>query len=103
MALTSQAETIFERARSSHLAGDFAAAARGYADILRNDPAHADAWHLAGLLAHQTGRSDNAVKQIRIAIQINGQEPEYYSNLAAILNKLNRISIWIANDGDVVN
>ena len=80
-----QLEALFQSALTQHQAGNFAAAANGYASILMKDPKHADAWHLAGLLAHQNGKSDDAVRQIQIAIQLNPNNAEYFSNLAAIL------------------
>ena len=61
------------------------AAAHGYASVLTQDPQNADAWHLAGLLAHQLGNSADGIKQIQLAIDLNPANPEYYSNLAAIL------------------
>ena len=61
------------------------AAANGYASVLTQDPQNADAWHLAGLLAHQLGNSADGIKQIQLAIDLNPADPEYHSNLAAIL------------------
>ena len=86
----SELDGLFQTAMQSHVAGEFTAAAGGYAKVLMKDPTHADAWHLAGLLAHQNGRSADGLKQIQMAIELNSTNPEYFSNLAAIFNKLKR-------------
>lgn len=75
---------LFDRCVAMHKAGEHAVAAQGYAAILRAEPAHADAWHLSGLLAHQSGRSSDAIDYIRRAIDLNATNAEYWSNLAAI-------------------
>ena len=75
---------LFDRCVAMHKAGEHAVAAQGYAAILRADPNHADAWHLSGLLAHQAGRSSDAVDYLNRAIELNSSNSEYFSNLAAI-------------------
>jgi tetratricopeptide (TPR) repeat protein len=76
---------LIQQSISAHHAGNFVAAANGYASVLTQDPQNADAWHLAGLLAHQLGNSADGIKQIQLAIDLNPANPEYHSNLAAIL------------------
>ena len=80
----------FVAARNAHVQGDLVSAAKGYAAVLTGDPEHADAWHLVGLLTHQRNQSQTALKHFRRAIQLNPGNPEYFSNLAAVLNKLKR-------------
>ena len=75
---------LFRRCVEMHKAGEHAVAAQGYAAILRADPTHADAWHLSGLLAHQAGRSSDAIGYISRATELNSTNAEYWSNLAAI-------------------
>ncbi|MEZ6119018.1 MAG: tetratricopeptide repeat protein [Pirellulaceae bacterium] len=83
-------DTVFSSALQAHQSGDLTSAANGYAAVLQANPGHADAWHLAGVLAHQKGRSEEAVEQIHLAVQLNPTNPEYLGNLASILNKLER-------------
>ncbi len=80
----SEISELFDRCVAMHRSGEHAVAAQGYAAILRADPAHSDAWHLSGLLAHQCGRSTDAISHIHRAIELNPGNAEYYSNLAAI-------------------
>ncbi|MFT7631426.1 MAG: tetratricopeptide (TPR) repeat protein [Mariniblastus sp.] len=86
----SELEEFFEATRQAHFSGDLTTAAKGYAQILTTDPTHADAWHLVGLLSHQSGHSDDGLQQIEMAIRLNPTNAEYFSNLAAILNRLER-------------
>ena len=84
----SEISELFERCVSMHRSGEYAVAAQGYAAILRADPNHADAWHLSGLLAHQSGRSADGLGYIQRAIELNPYQAEYYSNIAAIQTSL---------------
>ncbi len=92
----SSLDSLLQRTIASHQAGEFTAAAAGYARILSADPKNADAWHLAGLLAHQNGRSADGLQQIQLAIDLNPGNAEYFSNLASILNTLERYSDALA-------
>lgn len=65
-----------------HRAANFAAAESAYRDILRRDPAHADARHLLGVAMHQTGRHEAAADAIRRAIAVRDDRPDYYGHLA---------------------
>ena len=67
---------LFDRCVAMHRSGEHAVAAQGYAAILRVDPNHADAWHLSGLLAHQTGRSADGLSYIDRAIELTPQKAE---------------------------
>ncbi len=84
----SNIESLFEESVEKHRAGDLTGAAVGYAAVLKEDSRHANAWHFAGLIAHQMGNSDNALQQIKYAIEIDPTNPEYYSNLASIFNSM---------------
>lgn len=70
-----------------HQAGDFAKAESMYRQILHAEPGHADALHLIGVIAHQTGKNWTAVEYIEKAIAINPSTPYYHNNLGnALLN-----------------
>ena len=86
---------LFQASQQAHASGNLTVAANGYAKVLTADPTHADAWHLAGLLAHQSGRTEQGLQQIEMAIRLNPLSPEYYSNLAAILkSKIDITMLW---------
>ena len=84
----SNIELLFEEAVQKHQAGDLTAAAIGYAAVLKENSRHSDAWHFAGLIAHQMGNADDALQQIKYAIEIDPTNPEYFSNLASIFNSM---------------
>jgi cytochrome c-type biogenesis protein CcmH/NrfG len=52
---------------------------------LAAQPDHADALHLLGLIAYQTGRLGLTVELIRRAIRQNGQNAAYFCNLGSAL------------------
>jgi Flp pilus assembly protein TadD len=77
-------------AREHQLAGRFADAEALYRAVLERWPNHADALHLMGLLAHQTGKHDRAVELIRQAIEARPLRAGYHHNLGIILRTLGR-------------
>jgi protein O-GlcNAc transferase len=75
----------FAAALQHHRSGRPNVAERLCREILGVDPAHADALHLLGVLAHQVGRHDIAVDLIIKAIAQNGQVPAFHGNLGNAL------------------
>ena len=75
---------LFDQALRIHQSGDLEQAERLYREILRVAPAHADAHHLLGLLAHQTGHHQAAIPLIQEAIALNPPAAVYHSNLGAV-------------------
>jgi predicted O-linked N-acetylglucosamine transferase (SPINDLY family) len=73
--------TIFATALQHHRAGRLREAESLYQQILQADSNHADALHMLGVLAHQTGRQQIAVEMIGRAIAQNGQVPAFHNNL----------------------
>ncbi|MEZ6094141.1 MAG: tetratricopeptide repeat protein [Pirellulaceae bacterium] len=78
-------EQLFSASVEAHQSGDLATAAKGYAAVLNASPEHADAWHLAGLVAHQSGRDQQGIQCIERAIDLRN-DAEYFTNLAAIFH-----------------
>ncbi len=66
-----------------------------YRRVLAAQPDHADALHLLGVAAHQSGRHDQAVELIGQAIK-RAQDPIYFSNLGIALKHLGRTGDAIA-------
>jgi predicted O-linked N-acetylglucosamine transferase (SPINDLY family) len=73
-------EHLLGAAAHSHRGGRLQDAERGYRQILALDPRHADALHLLGVVALQTGRHDEAADLIRQAVAQNASVPAFYNN-----------------------
>jgi predicted TPR repeat methyltransferase len=56
-----------------------------YRRVLEIRPDYADAVHFSGVLAHQEGRSDEAVRLIERSLELDPERPDYYSNLGIVL------------------
>ncbi|WP_197532324.1 O-linked N-acetylglucosamine transferase family protein [Symmachiella macrocystis] len=83
---------LFKVAFDNHQAGRLGEAEGLYRSVLRVDPAHTDALHLLGVVAHQSGRHQLAVELIQQAIAINGNNHLYHSNLGASQLAMGRLS-----------
>src|SRR5687767_9455759 len=70
-----------ESATQHHHAGRLEQAEAGYRDVLARDPRNADALHLLGVVAHQSGRCGEAIALISQAIALNDSAPAYHHNL----------------------
>jgi protein O-GlcNAc transferase len=68
-----------------HRAGRFAEADRIYQGILRVDPSHADAWHLAGLCAVQQGNAAAALPSLRRAVELHPASAVFHTSLGTAL------------------
>jgi tetratricopeptide (TPR) repeat protein len=77
--------TRLDTALKAHAAGDLARADSLYRELLQQDPANADAWHLRGVIAHQRGDPTTAIKHIRHAIGRRPAAAIYHSNLGEAL------------------
>ncbi len=64
-----------------HQAGRLPEAEQGYRRILAADPNYAAAWHLLGVIAHQTGKHELAVSTIQRAISLAEDRAIFHSNL----------------------
>ncbi|GKS58676.1 hypothetical protein YTPLAS18_22030 [Nitrospira sp.] len=74
-------------ARAHHGAGRLAEAADLYQRILEEDPHHAEAAHLLGLIAYRMGRLTEAVELIQTAIDSAPRQPAYHFNLGVVSQK----------------
>jgi predicted O-linked N-acetylglucosamine transferase (SPINDLY family) len=73
-----------------HQQGRLADAARIYQEVLKRQPGHADAWHLLGLIAVQTGRPERGVDLMARSIALDPTSVVAHSNRAKGLNDLGR-------------
>jgi len=74
-----------------HRAGRWAEAEALYRRVLQDDPRHADALHLLGVLAHDVGRYDSAVDLINRAIAVDPARANFHFNLGEALRRLKRL------------
>ncbi len=89
-ALPATPAAALEEGLRHHRAGDLGRAEALYREVLRVQPEHADALHLLGVVAHQVGRRELAVKLIGRAIQIDRGQARYYNALGMGLAALGR-------------
>jgi hypothetical protein len=62
---------LFQRGFSDHQSGRLTAAEAAYRQVLVIQPDHIDALHLLGVIAHQEGAKDQAVRYMRRAIALH--------------------------------
>ncbi len=79
-----------QKALKRHRSGDLCEARRLYWRILAAEPRNADALHLLGVTAHQTGRHEEAAEKIRKAIQFDAGRAEFHKDLGEVLAALER-------------
>lgn len=72
----------FRQAQVFHQAGKFGLAESHYLRVVKLDPMHADAWHLLGVLAYQTGNTNKAIKCYRHALELRPGFAQAFNNLA---------------------
>jgi predicted O-linked N-acetylglucosamine transferase (SPINDLY family) len=89
-------QQAFDQALQHHAAGRLQEAEQLYRQILAQQPAHVDAKHLLGVIAHQAGRNDIAIDLIRQAITLNPDYAEAHSNLGQALKDQGQLDEAIA-------
>jgi len=80
-----------ESGRLHHKAGRLAEAEKIYRQVLVREPDHADALHLLGVVAIETGRPQMAVELIRRATAVCSTNAFYHSNLGNALTDLGQL------------
>jgi Flp pilus assembly protein TadD len=80
----------FDEGLALHRAGRLTEAREIYRRVLEMQPGHADAHHLAGVIAYQTGNLAEAVELIGRAIELNPAMVAAYSNRGLALRDLKR-------------
>jgi len=89
-------EQALPLAIAHHQAGRFAQAETIYRQILVQQPQHADALHLLGLIAVATGHPGEAAELIGRAIARSPAQAIYHANLGVTLHRLGRDSEALA-------
>lgn len=80
-----------------HRTGQLPAAEQIYRQILAAEPNQVDAWHLLGVLAHQVGQHEIAVRYIGRAIELKGNEAAFHSNLGNALRDQGKLDDAVAS------
>jgi predicted O-linked N-acetylglucosamine transferase (SPINDLY family) len=80
----------FTLAVQHHRAGRLDVAGEIYRRVLQAEPQHAEALHLLGVIAHQTGDHAAAIEDIGRAIAMRPGEATYHSNLGEAYRALGR-------------
>ncbi len=92
----SNMDDLFKGAVRLHQAGRLAQADAAYRQVLQQNPRHADALHMLGVLAAQANRRDIALDLIRQAIAIRPGFADAQNNLGNVLKELGRTDEAIA-------
>jgi len=87
---------LYDQASAAHRAGRLAQAKDLYRRILAADPASFSAQHMLGVLAAQTGRSDEALVLIAAALKINPGDAGALVNYANVLSLKGRFAEAVA-------
>lgn len=92
----SDLKTRLQQAFEHHQGGRLEQARAGYEQILLEQPQHADALHLLGVVAIQTQHYSQAVDWIGKAIQVNPKAPVFHANLGCALHELKQYEAALA-------
>ena len=87
---------LLNRALELHRAGRSDDAAAIYQQLLADDPDHADAAHLLGLVHYRNNDLDSAIRLIQGAVERDPDNPIYHANLGNVLKDAGRLTDAIA-------
>ncbi|MBF0281909.1 MAG: tetratricopeptide repeat protein [Zetaproteobacteria bacterium] len=76
----------FSQALAHHQAGRLSEAEKLYQQILSKNPRHADALHLLGVIACQTGVREHGIALIQQALALSPNNADFHANLAHAFN-----------------
>ncbi len=79
-----------EDAAAHHRAGRLQQAATGYVSVLNDDPEHADALHLLGLVMHRLGHPADGLDLMDRALAVDRRHAPCLANRALVLRALDR-------------
>ena len=90
-------DTELARGLAHQQQGRLAEAEQAYANVLIQQPNHADALHLLGIIALQTGQPERAAALIGRAIEHDASVPAAHNNLGIALRRLGRTAEAVAS------
>jgi len=83
--------SMLDLAVAHHQGGRLSAAADIYRQVLQQDPENADAIHLLGEIAYQTGDRERAIANYQKSLNINPENADALNNLAATLQQQGKL------------
>ena len=83
-------DEALELGRGHHMAGNFVLAERTYHDVLRAVPEHPTANHLLGTLYYQLGNIEKAFHYMKISVELEPGEKQYWSNYGSAFYMVER-------------
>lgn len=89
-------QRLLAEAVEHHRAGRLAEAERRYRRILEYEPAHADALHLLGLLAHQVGQHEPARQLVAAAVAVKPEVAVFHNTLGNVWRALGELDAAVA-------
>ena len=88
-------KTLNEQAVALHRSGRLAEAESLYLQLLADDPRDFSARHLLGVMRAQSGRMEEGLGDIALALQIKPDDPEALLNHANVLKLLGRLQLGL--------
>ncbi len=85
-------ESQLQQAIEAHRNGDIGHAEPVYRRVLAEDPDHAEALHMMGVVHLQREKAAEAEQEVRRAISVNGNNAIYFNTLGNVLSFQNRLS-----------
>jgi predicted O-linked N-acetylglucosamine transferase (SPINDLY family) len=90
-AMRQEIERNWQQARAFHAEGRLGLAESHYQRVVKLDPSHAEAWHLLGVAAFQSGNAAKALKHFGRALELRPRFAEASNNRALALKALGRV------------
>ncbi len=90
-------EQVIDIAVAQHTRGQLTQAGKSYRKILQADPDQPVALHLLGVIAHQQGRSDDAVDLMTRAVSVKPDYLDAHNNLGKVHNELGNLEAAAAS------
>ena len=84
---------LFRTATRHHQAGRLAEAEAIYRSLLAREPSHVGCLHLLGLVAHQTGRNEEAAPLLSRALSLDGATPDCHYHMGMVQGALGHLDV----------
>jgi protein O-GlcNAc transferase len=92
----SHGASLFAKAAALHRSGQLTSAQTICTEILSRSPEQPDVLHLMGIMAHQQGNGDEAIKWLRKAGEANPLDLNIHKNLILILKEMGKMAMAVS-------